>query len=181
MASTLHGMLSKIHAADQKQVVAQFDIANLLTAILDHKLFEQDGYDNFRQMIHMELDFSPATAMRYVNLYNSYTRLRYSKEEFLKHMRTFGWSHLRRALEHADTKMGHRAIKKHIDDHMSKTVMYFGSAISPQDEARINSALSRFGMETNKSGHRSGVTTAMLALIEDYERLTKVRDKNKAA
>lgn len=171
MNPSLRTYLDKIIFADTAQSSAQLDIANMLTAIRDHKLYQQDGYDSFSMMVQCELDFSPATAARYCSLYNSFTRLRYSRDEFLKHMRTFGWGTLEKVLRGVTKKLGHRALKSRVAEERQASRTYTLTVTSKSDIETINHALQNFGFDAYNDAYRHGLTASVIRLIEDYQRL----------
>lgn len=168
--------VADINASDEKQVEHQFNIAFVLTAIRDLKLYEHGDYANFSDLVASELYFSPDTAYRMISLHTSYTRLRYKKEEFLLLMRQFGWRKLERALAGATRKMGHRAIKNWHGAQDENNKQFNMHVHDKKLTARIEAALSRFGMEETDNGRRTNLTNAFIALLDDYERLTKVAE-----
>ena len=145
--------IKQIIAADVKQVECQFQIANLLTAIRDHKLYKDAGYDNFQMMVRGEFDFSTSTATRYVNLYESYEYLGYKEAEFTRLMTQFGWSRLQKFLSNSEEKLGYRALKK-MNDAYNNTARgrQFHFELDDDTAATFEQYLTQFGMTTNKGG-----------------------------
>ena len=172
--SDLTKVLKQVRQADRNQVDAQFQIANILTAIKDHKLYELGGYDNFQMMVRGELDFAPSCAIKYVSLHNSFTKFKYTKTEYLKLMQQFGWRRVEEALSKSTKKMGHRAIKSFMDaKHLGSSQQFNFNVTDKKVAAKLESRLAKFGLEVMQSGQRSHLTTSFLALLEDYDRLVE--------
>ena len=177
--TNVYTFIKQIIAADVKQVECQFQIANLLTAIRDHKLFREAGYDNFHMMVRGEFDFSTATASRYCSLYESYEHFGYKEAEFTRLMTQFGWSRLQKFLATSDKKLGYRALKQMNDAYNNvKRGRQFHFEFDEKTAATFEQYLTQFGMETSKGGNKSGVTTSMQTLINDYDRLKKAEMKS---
>ena len=164
--------LNKIRAADERQVKAQLDIASLLAAIKEHKLYDTGDYGSFTEMVKKELPFSIYTANSYVKLYQSYERLGYTKPEFLKILQAHDWRIVWEALENSKSKLGIRAIQNYLDKKNQKPKQQFNFHLPDEQQClRLETLLSRFGLEVTEGGSRSHMTDALIALLDDYERL----------
>ena len=178
---SLATLLASIAEYDLKQVEAQYNIANMLTAIRDHNLYKELDYETFPQMCEGELEFGYRTASNYVQFYANLERLKYTKEEALQLMQRYTWRALSKVLTGEDKKIGTRAIKNRIDNR--EPDQYQNVAFQLADKravARLDSLLSRHGCQLTTEGRRINSTSALLALLDDYERLTKVKDVPKA-
>lgn len=163
--------INTIRAADKAQVEAQFEIANLLAAIKEHKLYENMQYSSFDSLVVSELDFAVNAAHGYVKLYCIFTSLQYSKEAYLKLMQQFGWRRLNKALQHSPRKLGYRAIKARLQEMDDAKPSQFNLLLTKEsDVKRLENLLKEHGLRTSE-GRRSGLTTSMIALIDDYEQL----------
>lgn len=170
-------LLNQIRSLDKQQVEAQFQIANTLTAIKDHRFFEQANYTSFEHMVHCELEFNKSTASRYCALYHHYVTWKYNKKEFLSLMQKFGWRRVEEALRGTDRKMGYRAITNRLAIIDENDNQFNFNLHDKRDAARFTSLLERHGLETHKNGTRINLTTSMLALLDDYEAL-KARESS---
>ena len=170
----LNKFLAQIRDSDQRQVEAQFDIANVLTAIKDHELFRFGGYESFKMMVQAEVDFTPSCAMDYVSLHTQYSKYSYNKTEFLKLMKQFGWRRVNEALRESKKHMGYRAMNAWMKARDVDSSRQFNFNVpDKQTVAKLESILTRFGMEVPGQGRRSHMTEAFIAMMEDYERLQK--------
>ena len=176
---TFASFIKQITDADTKQVVCQFQIANVLTAIRDHKLYREAGYNNFAMMVRGELDFAPSTASRYIRLYEQYVNLKYKEDEFKLRMQQFGWSRLEKLLSGATKKMGYRALKN-AEDVYNNTARgrQFHFELDDKMAATFEQYLTQHGMTTSKGGGRTNVTTSLQSLVSDYDRLKKSEFKS---
>ncbi len=164
--------LNKIRKADETQVNAQFEIAGILSAIREHKLYETGEYNSFGAMVKKELTFSLYTADCYCRLHNRYMKFGYNQPEFLKLMQAFEWRVVEKCLRDADKKMGMRAMQNWVNAKNQEPNRQYNFHIEDDDEAlRLETLLARFGLETSEAGTRTHMTTALLALLKDYERL----------
>ena len=174
-------LLKRIRDNDRTQVENQYEIANILTAIKDHKLYEQLGYATFPLMCRGELSFGPGQAQKYVNFYQHATRLRYKKQELLTIMQTHSWMRLREIFTQSDTKPSMRTISRLMREEESDHCQMGFNIPDNRERARISAALAHYGMEVTKSGRRINMSTALVALVDAAEGRTKTRVKaNKA-
>lgn len=181
-AAYLRKQLEEIATLDRRKVDSQYQIANLLTAIRDHKLWELDGHRSFAHMVSSELEFAPSTAGKYCKFYELVTRLGYKREETLKLMQRFGRNRLMQVLEGSGKKLSIRAIETRLKSGEHERSQLFHFNLSDEKVAAgITQTLSQFGLTTHKSGMRVNLTSAFVALVEDHKRLTKELAKTKAA
>jgi len=166
--------VAEIAALDKTKVECQYQIANLLTAIRDHKMHELGGYDSFAMMVAGELEMHPSTANKYIGFFNTVTRLGYSKDETLKLMQRFGRNRIYGVLCNSEKKLSVRALAKRIHDGDQSRDKQFHFQI-PEDRAAAiaSNVLSQYGMVVTKSGQRTNMSTAFLKLVEEHERMKK--------
>lgn len=180
-------LLATINDEDIKQVESQYKIARLLSVLRDANMHEELEYDSFAQMVQGETHFSYQTASEYCRLYNNYTRLKYTKREFLKILRTEHWRGVCKILSASSRKLSLRAISNAMVANRSKAKAQFNFlALNDGDITIIENALSRYGMQM-AGNYRSGMSAALVDLIKKHDDLlrkegtTKSKTKLKAA
>lgn len=177
----LNTFLTEIRRSDMQQVEAQLNIARILGGIYAYKLF-LPVYNKFDDMARDQLDFPLSHANSYRKMYTQYTELKYSRAEFLKLMKQFGWRRVHKALQGATKKMGSRAMQMQLlkmED--SERYRQYHLEMKSDEEARImNEALLDFGMEYDENRNRFfGVSGACLAMAKDHVNKKRAASKRK--
>ena len=172
-------LLGKIKSADKKQVDAQFEIARMLWVIKESKLYEPQ-YTDMKMMVQCELDFAPSCALAYISFYENMKRLNYSDVQLKEIMvkGKFTWRQVQFCIRSAKKSLGVQAMKRYLKENYHDRDQQFNFNVQSAEAAkRVEKNLKHFGLKKSKDGRRSNSSAALLAMIEDYERL-KVLESN---
>ena len=169
----INEVLGTIRAADVSQVESQLEIARLLTAIKQYKLFHPT-YESFDKMVKQELDFSIHAANKYVSLYTYFLSLGYGREELLKIMRQVGWRVVQYCLSRNKKKMGYRAMLNFVDKNPRSAPNQININVSSDiARQRFYKVLQQHGMLVDNKGQRKNVNMAFESMLNDYVQMQK--------
>ena len=169
----INEVLGTIRAADVTQVESQLEIARLLTAIKQYKLYHPT-FKSFEDMVKQELDFPVNAAIKYVSLYTHFLSLGYGREELLKLMRQVGWRVVQYCLARNKKKMGYRAMLNFVERNPRSAPNQININVSSDiARQRFYKVLQQHGMLVDNKGQRKNVNVAFESMLADYVQLQK--------
>lgn len=143
-----------------------WEIAICLDAIKSKKLYKLGDYTSFNEYVEYgELPLLTYRANHYAYAGKNLHRLGYDKVEGGEVLSYFGVSQAVMLLANCKTKVALSTLKRRLRDHYANRPQ-LGVILDPEQMARVNKILERFGMEYSETGRRSGVGEALLLALE---------------
>lgn len=160
-------MLNNLIVLDGQTTGAYYEMGRILHSFREGKLHEVLKFDNFSQLVEEQLSYSPATAIRYSNLYMQFKRLHYTKSEALNLLIKYGMTHMLDVMPSMENKIGDRAIKVRIDNLDQNQINF---TLTGAELSECNRALARMGASRSDTGRWMNSSQALMDMVRQVNK-----------
>ena len=159
--------IKDIRSINRDFAAGHYDLSHLIHVLFEAELFKLHPNQYRSRMLYAkeQLPFSYATCQKYLQLWDGFKRLKYTKSEALALMESISWNVVAQEIPYMERKLSIRAFKKRISE--SGELHQMVGTFSASDMAKINKVLcDKHGLEINaQTGQRRGLSQALLSAI----------------
>lgn len=140
-----------------------YELAQVLNAVQQGKLFEVVGYESFKDFLdNADVLMGYSTACKYTQTYRHLVRLKYTRQESTEILGEFGVTGARHLISQMEKKVAISTLRRRQVAEGSPIINF---ALAPDEILEVDTALEKYGMRYHDSGQRSGSANALLNLV----------------